>query len=769
MRPNQAAASAPDRPLGLADELYIGSVDEMLVEVKWLLTYGAAITLTGAIVAIETRSAALWVYAGLILLSTLVRLAIMRWHAKNKPSKSLAIARKHEQAYALGVVSFMAVLSTWTLTAFWVTDDAFARLLTFSATVAYTFGMLARSFAIDKGQNAQIAVGFVPLSAAMIVAGGLYPLLIVILIAPLFASIKASSVRLKDVFRREVEARSQAAMLAERLDTALNNMPHGLGMFDNTGHLILVNAQFPRLLALEQGSLAACANARELLLRLVKIGLVDGARLPDLAAALLRNASDSQDIVVPVETMDGRAIEVTVHRMPGKGAVVIVQDVTARRNAERAIDHMAHFDAVTDLPNRRYFEEKLAEALANGQAADDPVTVMFLDVDDFKQVNDSLGHSSGDALLVEIANRLRKIVGERGVVARWGGDEFTILLRSSAAQGGLEELVGRILKEAERPVAIGDGEVIVGVSIGSATAPADGESAETILSKADMALYSAKAEGRRGWRAFETYMDARVHIRRLIELDLRAAVANDAIELHYQPIINVTTSKVVSFEALARWVHPVRGRLSPAEFIPVVEALGLMNEMGANLLKRACLACASWPENIKVSVNVSATQFKTGKLVQTVQDALRGANLPANRLEIEITESALLDDNGTAGAILQTLRSLGVRVSLDDFGTGYSSLSYLLSFPLDRIKIDRSFTVGLGVHERSSILVESVAVMSAKLKMSVLIEGVETERQLDLIERLGTISEVQGYLFSPALPEAEIGKFLSQRLQRRAA
>jgi diguanylate cyclase (GGDEF)-like protein len=726
------------------------------------------VTLTGVIAAAAAHSAALWIYAGLIFLTTLLRLLIMRWHARGRPSASVAAARKYEAAYALGVVSFMAVLSTWTFVAFWVTDDAFVRCLTFSSTIAYAFGMLARSFAIDKGINLQIAVGFAPLSAAMFVAGGLYPLLVIFLITPLFLSIKASSVRLKGVFEGEVDARSEAARLAERLDTALNNMSHGLCMFDVDGRLIFANNHIPSLFRLTDHSLEVGTEIHDFLKRLVEVGVVENSNLSDLTTALLHPVADLTDFVVSVETRDHRAIEITVHRMSAKGAVFVVQDVTARRNAEQAIDRMARFDSVTELPNRRNFEEELTKALS-APLIDERVTVMFVDLDDFKQVNDSLGHTSGDALLVEIAKRLRAIVGANGLVARWGGDEFIILLRSSPEDDRTAELASRLLKEIEQPVFTADAEIIVGASIGSASAPQDGATPEVILSKADMALYAAKADGRRRWRPFEKAMDAKVHIRRLIELDLRTAVANDAIEIFFQPIVNVKTSKVVSFEALARWNHPVRGRMSPAEFIPVVEALGLMNDMGANVLKRACLACASWPEHVRVSVNLSPSQFKSGKLVQTVEDALRMANLSPDRLELEITESVLLDDNGATSELLQNLRSLGIHISLDDFGTGYSSLSYLLSFPLDRIKIDRSFTVGLGVHERFLTVIDSISSMSSRLGMSVLIEGVETNSQLKIIESLGTISEVQGFLFSPALPEREVGKFFSPIWQRTAA
>jgi EAL domain-containing protein (putative c-di-GMP-specific phosphodiesterase class I) len=256
-------------------------------------------------------------------------------------------------------------------------------------------------------------------------------------------------------------------------------------------------------------------------------------------------------------------------------------------------------------------------------------------------------------------------------------------------------------------------------------------------------------------------MDAKIQIRRLIELDLRAAVANESIDVYFQPIVDVATRKISSFEALARWNHPVRGRMSPGEFIPVVEDLGLMEDLGASVLRRACLACAAWPGDTAVSVNLSSTQFRSGKIEQIVIDALAAAKLAPERLELEITESTLLDDRGGTRSALEALRLRGVRISLDDFGTGYSSLSYLLTFPLDRIKIDRTFTIGLGVHERASILVESVARMSKQLGMSVLVEGVETEAQMRFIQSLGTIAEVQGFLFSPAVPEPDARKMLA--------
>ena len=350
-----------------------------------------------------------------------------------------------------------------------------------------------------------------------------------------------------------------------------------------------------------------------------------------------------------------------------------------------------------------------------------------------------------------------------------GGDEFVILHHVAPSQLETPALAKRIIEEIGQAVVIDGSEVIVGASIGSASAPANGVSPEALLSSADIALYAAKADGRRGWRAFEKAMDTKIQIRRLIELELRTAVANHAIDVYFQPIVDVATRKIRGFEALARWRHPGRGPVSPAEFIPIVEEIGLMGEFGSAVLRRACAACASWPEGLSVSVNMSSSQFRYGNIEKTILGALDASGLAPDRLDIEITESTLLDDRGDTRRTLEVLRARGLRISLDDFGTGYSSLSYLLSFPLDRVKIDRSFTLGLGIHERASILVESVAAMSRKLGMGVLIEGVETERQMRVIEGLGTITEAQGFLFSRPVAEIGVDALLARERRYKAA
>jgi len=752
----------------LPDELYIGFVDSLLVEVRSLFFACTASVAAALVAAIASGSLALWICAGLMLLLSFVRMHFQLIHARNRPSPNLSTARKRERIFVAGATAHVALLSSWTVVAFATTDEGFVRFLATTVTVAYALSMWTRSFAFDRGMNVQLAAAFIPLSVAFLVGGGWYPSMIVVSLLPVMLFIKSSSNRLKGIFRAEIVERNRSALLARRLDMALNNMSHGLCMMNAGGRLVLTNDRALKMFGLKPEDAPVGAHVKSVLAKLVMSGVLAELQFARLAS-ILADDGNGVDFMIPLETLDDRAFEITVHRMTSEGTVLVIQDVTERRNAQAEINRMARFDSVTELPNRRCFEEELALALRRERAASDGLTVMFLDLDDFKQVNDSLGHRTGDKLLVEIASRLRAIIGPRDLVARWGGDEFVILHHHARGQLETHDLAKRIIDEINRAVVIDGSEVIVGASIGSASAPQDGASPDALLSKADIALYAAKADGRRVWRAFEQEMDAKIQIRRLIELELRAAVASDGIEVHFQPIVSVATRRIVGFEALARWRSALLGPVSPAEFIPIVEEIGLMEEMGAAMLRRACKACAGWPEEVSVSVNLSSTQFRSGQLEKTILSALAAANLAPERLDLEITESILLEDRGDTRRTLQDLRAHGLRVSLDDFGTGYSSLSYLLSFPLDRIKIDRSFTMGLGLQERASVLVEGVSAMSRRLGMTVLIEGVETAKQLRMIETLGTIAEAQGYLFSRPVPESAVDGLLRRDFRVQAA
>ena len=763
-----ADALRSDQPNQLPDELYIGFVDGLLVDAAPVFAAALAATSMEIVAAIAAKSTILLGASAAQPAIAAVRLFCLHQHATHLPSATVKIARRREVIFAIGASASLAAMSLWTLLAYWVTNDSFTQFLSATMTIAYAFGMLTRSYAIYRGVNQQLVAAFVPLSAAMLIAGGWYPLTIIVGFVPLISFMKGYSTRLRANFIGVVTAQQQAAMLAARLDMALNNMSHGLCMLNPGGRLVLTNDQALKMFGLRPDDAPVGAHVKSVLAKLVGNGVLAELQFARLASTLANDQS-GVDFAIPLETLDDRAFEITVHRMTSEGTVLVVQDVTERRNAQLEINRMARFNSVTELPNRRCFEEQLALALRRDAAPDSGLTVMFLDLDDFKQVNDSLGHRTGDKLLVEIASRLRAIIGPGDLVARWGGDEFVILHHHEPGQLETEALAKLIIDEINRAVVIDGSEVIVGASIGSASAPDDGLSPDALLSKADIALYAAKADGRRSWRAFEQEMDAKIQIRRLIELELRAAVATDQIEVYFQPIVSVATRQIVGFEALARWRSTLLGPVSPAEFIPIVEEIGLMEEMGAAMLRRACKACAGWPEAVSVSVNLSSTQFRSGNLESTILGALADAQLAPERLDLEITESTLLEDRGDTRRTLQSLRAQGMRVSLDDFGTGYSSLSYLLSFPLDRIKIDRSFTMGLGLQERASVLVEGVSSMSRRLGMTVLIEGVETAKQLRMVEALGTIAEAQGYLFSRPVPEKDVAALLRRDFHVQAA
>jgi predicted signal transduction protein with EAL and GGDEF domain len=345
-------------------------------------------------------------------------------------------------------------------------------------------------------------------------------------------------------------------------------------------------------------------------------------------------------------------------------------------------------------------------------------------------------------------------------VARLGGDEFVIVQSPLRRSDQAATLAKRVVNLLNQTFDIDGHQVIVGASIGIAIAPRDGIDADTLLKNADMALYRAKADGRSTWRFFEKDMDIEAQARRILELDLRNALASGAFEVYYQPLVNLRSQTITGFEALLRWSHPQRGMVSPAEFIPVAEEMGVIIEIGHLVLQRACLECMKWPGDIQVAVNISSTQFKRGDVAKAVRDALAISGLPATRLEIEITETTLLQDTQSTRLALETLRNMGVRISLDDFGTGYSSLSYLHNFPLDKVKIDRSFLKGVGTSERSLTLLRGVARLSSELGMTVVMEGVETEEQLALISAELGVDEVQGYLFSPAVPSRDVSRML---------
>jgi diguanylate cyclase (GGDEF)-like protein len=469
-----------------------------------------------------------------------------------------------------------------------------------------------------------------------------------------------------------------------------------------------------------------------------------------------------------MHTRKGRSIRVIEEPMAGGGWVATLEDITAWREAQEKLAYLAHHDPLTGLPNRTKFREDLEQTLRRVNR-DGRVAVLCLDLDHFKEINDSLGHPIGDDLLKDVASRLRASVREGDTVARLGGDEFAIVQAGTDLQASeSSSLAERLVEIVGAPYAIQGHQLNIGVSIGIAFAPNDGEDPDQLLKNADMALYRAKEDGRGTYRFFEPGMDARAQARRLLEIDLRAALTRDEFEVHYQPIHELKTDQITAFEALVRWKHPLRGMISPMDFIPLAEETGLITPLGDWILRKACMDAAAWSREVRVAVNLSPVQFKNANLVQSVISALAASGLAPERLELEITESVLLQDSDATLAALHKLRSFGVKISMDDFGTGYSSLSYLRSFPFDKIKIDRSFVQELATRDDSMAIVRAVTGLGKSLGISIVAEGVETNEQLGLLRTEGC-TEVQGFLFSRPRPAQDVEAMLSYRLERGAA
>jgi diguanylate cyclase (GGDEF)-like protein len=429
-------------------------------------------------------------------------------------------------------------------------------------------------------------------------------------------------------------------------------------------------------------------------------------------------------------------------------------DITERRRSEAKIAHMALHDALTGLANRVLLNEQLEQALARVKRGE-MVAVHLLDLDHFKNVNDTLGHPAGDKLLKDAASRLRALVRETDTIARMGGDEFAILQVAIGQPADATALAQRVIESVGAPYEIDGRQVLIGTSVGIAIGPADGLTSDQLMRNADLALYRAKGDGRGTYRFFEAEMDAQMQQRRAMEYDLRKALTAGQFELHYQPVVNLENNSISGFEALVRWRHPEKGMIAPGQFISLAEEIGFIVPLGEWVIREACATAAKWPPHMRISVNLSPAQFKSSGLVQIVVGALAASGLAASRLELEITETALLEDSETTLATLYRLREIGVRIAMDDFGTGYSSLAYLQSFPFDRIKIDRSFIRDIADSVGSINIVRAVAALAKGLGMETTAEGVETSEQLDSVRSEGC-TEMQGFLFSRPRPADEL-------------
>ena len=553
------------------------------------------------------------------------------------------------------------------------------------------------------------------------------------------------------------------AMQQRHLSIAVNNIPQGLVLYDASARIIICNQRYIEMFGLSPEVVKQGCTMQRLIAHRKETGSFDGD-VDEFCNAIIQNVSLGKGTRQLTEAPGGRAIEIVNQPLKGGGWVATIEDITERTRTDEKIAHMAHYDALTDLPNRVLFRERLEQALKAIRPGE-RLAVMYIDIDEFKSINDALGHPIGDELLKGVADRLRDCLKDTDVAARLGGDEFAVIQTAIKSQSETSHLVECIYAAIREPFECTGHLITTDASIGIALAPGDGLDLDQLLKNADLALYGAKGDGRRTYRFFEAGMDARAKERRSLELELRQAINDGSLEAYYQPVITLDHGKVSCCEALLRWRHPERGMISPAEFIPIAEETGLINQLGHWVLHTACAEAANWPDDIRVAVNVSPVQFKSQTLALNVAAALAASGLAASRLELEITEAVLIRDDEIALEVLHQLRALGVRIALNDFGTGYSSLSYLQRFPFDKIKIDRAFVRDITSAVASSSIVEAVVNIAAASHMTTTAEGVETEQQKELLRVLGC-TEMQGYLFSPAISAVEIRQLLRTHRSR---
>ena len=730
--------------------------------------YGAMLAGVGSMAAaavmtaLRTNDLWLWPCALLIVIIGAARSLQMYTYERECRRSPLTSERAQwwETQYSIGAYAYAAALGLWSFMVLIGTSDAVAHLLCITVTVAYTAASVSRNLGSPKIIQWHVIISSAPMVLGFILQGDKYYDGLAFLFALFFLGLKDINLSLHHMFVKALISTEREAALAAQFDTALNNMPNGLCMFAGDGRLAVVNSCFSEMMQVSDDLVQRGTTVHDLAAACIVAKTLSvpsaNAIIAQIEASRTANITTFDTSVTPE-----RALEWTFQPMVAGGTVVLVEDVTARRAAEAKINHMARFDELTGLPNRVHFRDEIERLLSTESREPQKLSaLLFVDLDQFKQVNDTLGHPCGDQLLFAVAQRLREMLRPEDFVARFGGDEFVVFQHRIKSLDDAAVLARRIVERLSERYEIDHHLVEIGASIGIATTATSGANIDVLLKNADMALYRAKADGRGTFCFFREEMAKVVETRRTLELELRRALANEEFEIFYQPLVNLKSGRITTCEALLRWNHPKRGYVPPSDIIPVAEEMGLIVDLGRWILRKACMECMQWPAGVGVAVNFSSQQFHRRDVLTDVRFALGVSGLPAERLEVEITESSLLRNTQWTLDVLAQLRAAGVRISLDDFGTGYSSLSYLNNFPLQKVKIDRSFLEGIE-KDRPLTLLRGVARLSADLGMSVVVEGIETNEQLELVALEGTVTEAQGYLFSPPVPAQQIRQLLA--------
>ena len=737
---------------------YVSIIRSVYGDRKAMLAGAVASALTAALTAYRSQSIPLYLIVVAFVTIGVVRYLNMRafWRAGIENDDAIAAEKWEDRAVASGS-ALALVYGFWCLFAMLLVNDPFAELASVSLSIAVMVGICARNFGLDRLVTLQMLGVILPMAFGFFLHGDIYhPILAALLIVMLYSFRKLAG-DIRSLLLSAVHGRVEASRLATELDVALATLEHGLCMLDEQGNVSVANERAKQMFAL------------------LGVESISGRSLDALLAALSQNSNIAATTIGRLKVMiaeresgkvllaaqPGVYFEVSVSSRQSR-SVLLLEDISERIAAEEKISFMARHDTLTGLNNRNAFGELAPEELRAHAAEGLASVLMIVDIDEFKHVNDSHGHVIGDELLRQVAARLRESLPEPSLIARLGGDEFIVLCGFDAGRTSGHTIAEHLLEAFDRPFALSGVNLPIKVSVGLVTPGSSVDDLDDLMTKADLALYTAKSEGRGRSQVFHTQMDVDYHYRQRLKADLREAVGAGALSLAFQPLLDIHSRRVVSCEALARWTHPELGPIAPATFIPLAEEMGLISDITAWVVRNAIVQCSQWAGEVGVAVNISARDFRGLDLPGLVDQALLRSKLAASRLELEVTETAVIEERELAQSVLKTLAQRGISIALDDFGTGYSSLSYLSALPFTKLKIDRSFVMEIAENDRALSLLANVARLGRDLDLTVVAEGVETEDQLNAMLDHTGVQQVQGYFFSRPLPARDIAELIGR-------
>ena len=672
-----------------------------------------------------------------------------------------------EKRYVAGSLVAAFVLGSVCGHALVVAQDPFAELVTVSVTLATMISVVGRNFGSRMNVDMIILAACLPMMAGLIMAKDPYMALMAVLLLPLFLTTRSMANGVRDFLFNAVTAERTASEIADRFDTALNNMSHGLFMLDGAGRIEVANRKAREFFNIDAHIDLSGRNLKAALRLGTRNGVIARENYAQINEHLDRLISGREDRSL-VRLDKNSWLEFSARHRGEKGVVLIFEDVSARIQSEKRILHMARFDNLTDLPNRSWFKDIVASKMSKARPGQ-KLALAVLDIDDFKHVNDTMGHVSGDKLLSAIANRLRSLSRQKFVISRFGGDEFVLFLPDVEDLSDLNRTMDHVIDTLRGTYMIDGHKLFISLSGGASMAPVAGAQIEDLHIQADLALYEAKRRDKNRWTLFEDSMNQFYTERQRMKSDLREAIRTNSMDLFYQPMFRPEGKRIAGAEALSRWNHPKLGPISPAVYIPLAEEMGIIGDLTRCVIEKAAQECATWPDNLFVSVNLSAFDLGDRAIISVISDALDRHNLAPERLQLEITESGLMNDLQTARVILTELRAMGLSIAIDDFGTGYSSLSYLDMLPLNKVKIDRSFVLNVTTDARKLKLLRGVVHLARELGLEVVVEGVETEAQLAILRENDCADLIQGFIFGTPMPRGAFIELATKLSKQQAA